>query len=93
MQVADRAHTVASAIRITDPVHRAEVDELVARSGGAVETVDDDAILAARDLLGAQEGLYCEPASAAGIAALGRSARPGERVVCVVTGHGLKDPA
>ena len=93
VQVADRAHTVASAIRITDPVHRAEVDELVARSGGAVETVDDDAILAARDLLGAQEGLYCEPASAAGIAALGRSARPGERVVCVVTGHGLKDPA
>lgn len=93
VQVADRAHTVASAIRITEPVHRADVDEIVTRSGGAVATVDDDAILAARDLLGREEGLYCEPASAAGIAALEQTAKPGERVVCVVTGHGLKDPA
>lgn len=93
VQVADRAHTVASAIRITEPVHQADVDEIVTRSGGAVATVDDDAILAARDLLGREEGLYCEPASAAGIAALEQTAKPGERVVCVVTGHGLKDPA
>jgi threonine synthase len=92
VQVVDRAHTVASAIRIVEPVHRAQVEEVVARSGGAIETVDDDAIVAARDLLGAEEGVYCEPASAAGIAALERSAKQGERVVCVVTGHGLKDP-
>ncbi len=92
VQAADRARTVASAIRIVEPVHRAEAEAAVARSGGTIETVDDEQIAAARELLGREEGLYCEPASAAGIAALDRSARPGERVVCVVTGHGLKDP-
>jgi threonine synthase len=94
MQAADRANTVASAIRITEPVHRADVEEIVARSGGSVVTVADDDIVAARDLLGREEGIYCEPASAAGIAGLAQgTARDGERVVCVVTGHGLKDPA
>ncbi|HEX4775858.1 MAG TPA: threonine synthase [Acidimicrobiia bacterium] len=91
VQAADRANTVASAIRIVEPVHRAEAEQAVADSGGAIFTVDDDAILAARTLLGT-EGIFCEPASAAGIAALAQSARSGERVVCVVTGHGLKDP-
>ena len=92
VQAADRARTVASAIRIVEPVHRADAEAAVARSGGAIETVDDEQIAAARGLLGREEGLYCEPASAAGIAALDRFARAGERVVCVVTGHGLKDP-
>ena len=92
VQAADRAGTIASAIRIVEPVHREDVAALVARSGGAVETVDDYEISTARDLLGREEGLYCEPASAAGIAALPHSAREGERVVCVVTGHGLKEP-
>ena len=92
VQSADRARTVASAIRIVEPVHRTDAEAAVARSGGAIETVDDEQIVAARGLLGREEGLYCEPASAAGIAALDRSARAGERVVCVVTGHGLKDP-
>lgn len=92
VQAADRARTVASAIRIVEPVHRADAEAAVTRSGGSIETVDDGEIVAARDLLGREEGLYCEPASAAGIAALDRSARAGERVVCVVTGHGLKDP-
>ena len=92
VQAADRARTIASAIRIVEPVHRADAEAAVTRSGGSIETVDDGEIVAARDLLGREEGLYCEPASAAGIAALDRSARAGERVVCVVTGHGLKDP-
>jgi threonine synthase len=92
VQAADRARTVASAIRIVEPVHRADAEAAVTRSGGSIETVDDGEIVAARDRLGREEGLYCEPASAAGIAALDRSARAGERVVCVVTGHGLKDP-
>jgi threonine synthase len=92
VQAADRAHTVASAIRIVEPVHRADAEAVVARSGGAIETVDDREIAAARELLGREEGLYCEPASAAGIAALRATANRGERVVCVVTGHGLKDP-
>jgi threonine synthase len=94
VQADDREGTSASAIRIVEPVHAAEVDAVVARSGGSVVTVDDEEILAARRLLGEQEGLFCEAASAAGIAGLARgSARPGERVVCVVTGHGLKEPA
>jgi threonine synthase len=94
VQSADRAGTVASAIRIVEPVHAAQVEEVLTRSGGSVVTVDDDEIVAARDLLGREEGIYCEPASAVGIAGLAKGiARDGERVVCVVTGHGLKDPA
>lgn len=94
VQAANRAETVASAIRIVEPVHRDDAEEFVARSGGNVLTVDDEQIIAARDLLGREEGLFCEPASAAGIAGLEHgSAREGERVVCVITGHGLKDPA
>jgi threonine synthase len=58
-----------------------------------VVTLGDDEILAAwREL--AHEGLFCEPASAAGFAALAHvEVEPGSRVVCVLTGHGLKDPA
>ena len=92
VQAEDRAHTHASAIRIVDPVHRVEAEEAVARSGGSVVTVSDDEIAAAWRLLGHEEGLFCERASAAGIAGLARFAREGERVVCVLTGHGLKDP-
>jgi threonine synthase len=92
VQADDRAHTHASAIRIVDPVHRVEAEDAVARSGGSVVTVTDDEIAAAWRLLGHEEGLFCERASAAGIAGLAQFAREGERVVCVVTGHGLKDP-
>jgi threonine synthase len=88
-----RADTVASAIRIVVPNHREEVEGVLERSGGSVVTVSDDALIAAWRLLGSEEGLFCEPASAAGIAALEQGvAKAGERVVCVVTGHGLKDP-
>jgi threonine synthase len=88
-----RADTVASAIRIVVPNHREEVASVLERSGGSVVTVSDDELLAAWRLLGSEEGIFCEPASAAGIAALEQgAAKPGERVVCVVTGHGLKDP-
>ena len=88
-----RVDTVASAIRIADPIHRPEVEGALERSGGAVVTMSEDELLGAWRLLAHEEGLFCEPASAAGIAALVRgAAKPGERVVCVVTGHGLKDP-
>jgi threonine synthase len=94
VEPADRAGTIASAIRIVDPIHRAEVEDAIERSGGSVITVDDVEIVRACRALGHEEGLFCEPASAAGIAGLaGGSAASGERVVCVVTGHGLKDPA
>jgi threonine synthase len=91
-QAERRADTFASAIRIVEPVHRAEVEAAVARSGGALVTVSEGEIANAWRALGRGEGLFCEPASAAGIAALEQGcAQAGERVVCVVTGHGLKD--
>jgi len=94
VEASHRADTLASAIRIVDPIHRAEVEDALERSGGSVVTVDDVEIVRAWRALGHEEGLFCEPASAAGIAGLERgSAAQGERVVCVVTGHGLKDPA
>lgn len=88
-----RAETLASAIRIADPVHRGEVDDAVARHGVEVLSVSDDAILSAWRELATVEGVFCEPSSAAGLAALEASGpKPGSRVVCVITGHGLKDP-
>jgi threonine synthase len=92
-EAADRAHTVASAIRIVDPVHRGTVEDAIARTQGAVVTLTDGEILSAWHELAVAEGVFCEPCAAAGLAALARqSGLRGETVVCVVTGHGLKDP-
>jgi threonine synthase len=90
-EAAQRATTLASAIRITQPVHAAKAVEAIGASGGVVVTLSDDEIIAAwREL--AHEGLFCEPASAAGYAALRHvEVEPGSRIVCVLTGHGLKD--
>jgi threonine synthase len=94
VEAAQRPDTVASAIRIVEPVHATWVREAVERSGGSVITVTDDEIVDAWRNLRTQEGVFSEPASAAGIAGLARrAARDGETVVCIVTGHGLKDPA
>ena len=94
VEAARRPDTVASAIRITEPVHARWVHEAVERSGGGVITVTDDEILDAWRELRTLEGVFSEPASAAGIAGLAhRASRSGERIVCIVTGHGLKDPA
>jgi threonine synthase len=90
----ERAVTLASAIRIAAPVHLAEVEALVAE--GRVEPVavsDEDITRMWRDLA-AYEGIFCEPSSAAGLAALEHAELgPGSTVVCVLTGHGLKDTA
>jgi len=94
VEAAARLDTIASAIRITEPVHEKWVHEAVQRSGGSILTVSDDEILDAWKELRTLEGVFSEPASAAGIAGLARgSAGDGETVVCIVTGHGLKDPA
>jgi threonine synthase len=93
VEAADRAGTTASAIRIPTPVHRAEVESALGRCGGSVVGVTDDEILEAWRSLARQEGLFCEPASAASVAGVAREeAGSGARVVCVLTGHGLKDP-
>jgi threonine synthase len=92
-QAARRADTAASAIRIIEPVHRAEVEEIVQRSGGAVVTLTEAEIARAWRDVGRLEGIFCEPASAAAVGALAHGvARADERAVCVLTGHGLKDP-
>jgi len=92
-EAAQRATTVASAIRISDPVHAPAVDDVMRASGGSIVSLSDEAILRAWSALALEEGLFCEPASAAGLAALEeRPVERGARVVCVVTGHGLKDP-
>jgi threonine synthase len=91
-EATDRPVTAASAIRIAEPVHRAEAEQHVAGSGGSVVHLADEEILVARRELGELEGVFCEAASAAGIAGVRRE-RPDGTVVCVVTGHGLKEAA
>ena len=92
-QAERRTDTLASAIRIAEPYHVPEVEEALARSGGSVVTVGEQQIVDAWRSLARDEGVFCEPASAAGVAAVAAgAAHPGERVVCVLTGHGLKDP-
>ena len=94
VETAQRRDTVASAIRIVEPLHATWVHDAVERSGGAVLTVTDAEILDAWRSLRTLEGVFSEPASAAGIAGLAHGpAAQGGRVVCIVTGHGLKDPA
>ncbi len=93
VEAADRAATGASAIRIPTPVHRAEVDEALARTGSTIVAVTDDEIAVAWRSLAREEGVFCEPASAAALAGIDlTSFDGGTRVVLVLTGHGLKDP-
>jgi threonine synthase len=91
-EAAVRAETLATAIRIPEPVHRADAEAAVVDSGGAVVPLTDVEIVAAWLDLAREEGVFCEPSSAAGLAAVLKEPPRGERVVCVVTGHGLKDP-
>ncbi|MDX6645833.1 MAG: threonine synthase [Miltoncostaeaceae bacterium] len=89
--------TVATAIRIGNPVRGQEALAACADSGGSIAAVTDDEILSAYRLLASTEGIFCEPASAASVAGAIKRAEAGgfgegERVVCVLTGHGLKDP-
>jgi threonine synthase len=92
-EAAERSSTVASAIRIAAPAHAATATDAIRVSGGSLVPLTDEAILEAWQELARQEGVFCEPASAAGLAALGSTGlEPGMTVVCVITGHGLKDP-
>jgi threonine synthase len=92
-----KPETIATAIRIGNP---ASWDQAVAArddSGGLVDSVTDEQILAAYRLLAAKEGLFCEPASAASVAGLLQAHErgildAGQTVVCTLTGNGLKDP-
>jgi threonine synthase len=89
----EHPETVASAIRIGNPARWEDAMAAMSASGGAIRSVTDDQILDAYRFLASHEGVFCEPASAAGVAGL-LAHGPGEadRLVCVLTGHGLKDP-
>jgi threonine synthase len=91
--------TVASAIRIGNPARWEEAMDAFTASRGRVAAVSDEQILDAYRWLAATEGVFCEPASAASVAGLlahgmpvAEGAAAPESVVCVLTGHGLKDP-
>ena len=89
----EEPETVATAIRIGRPASKYGALAAAAESGGGIHAVTDDEILAAYRLLAATEGVFCEPASAASVAGLLKVGVPaGSAVVCVLTGHGLKDP-
>jgi threonine synthase len=85
--------TVASAIRIGNPARWEEAMDAMTASGGRVRAVTDAQILDAYRFLAAEEGVFCEPASASGVAGLlAHGAEDAGRIACVLTGHGLKDP-
>ena len=95
----DDPETIASAIRIGNPARWEDAMAAFTTSRGRVEAVTDDQILDAYRLLAAREGVFCEPASAASVAGILEHGLPvaegqaaPETVVCVLTGHGLKDP-
>jgi threonine synthase len=91
--------TIASAIRIGNPARWEEAMDAVTGSRGRIAAVSDQQILDAYHLLASREGVFCEPASAASVAGIlahglpaPEGGQPPESVVCVLTGHGLKDP-
>ena len=89
----ENPETIASAIRIGNPARWEQAMDAMTASGGSVNAVTDEQILTAYRFLARDEGVFCEPASAASVAGLMvHGAGGAERVACVLTGHGLKDP-
>lgn len=89
----EKPETVATAIRIGNPASWYGASAAASESGGAIDAVSDEEILDAYRFLAREESVFCEPASAASVAGLLKlSLPPGSRAVCVLTGHGLKDP-
>jgi threonine synthase len=93
----DNPETVATAIRIGHPQSWDKAWVVQKESNGWFDQCDDDLILAAQKMLAEKEGIFCEPASATSLAGAMRDIqsgkiRAGSKVVCTLTGHGLKDP-
>jgi threonine synthase len=93
----ERPETIATAIRIGNPASWKSAVAAADESGGSIDMVSDREILDAYHLLAAEEGLFVEPASAASVAGLMKARRAGLvdkglTAVCILTGHGLKDP-
>jgi len=96
--VVENPDTMATAIRIGNPARWKQAESALSESNGHILAVTDEEIFAAYRKLATEEGVFCEPSSAAGVAGLikrieeDRAAFEGRQVVCVLTGHGLKDP-
>ena len=102
--IVEKPETVASAIRIGNPASWKQARAAIGESRGAIDIVSDEEILAAQAWLAQHEGIFVEPASAASVAGLFKCCNSKEaaysfqkipeesRIVCTVTGHGLKDP-
>ncbi len=93
----EHPETIATAIRIGNPVNYPKALDAIYSSGGLAESVSDEEITAAQKLLARKEGIFVEPASAASIAGLIKliemdAIDRDEKIVCITTGHGLKDP-
>lgn len=96
-EVVENPETIATAIRIGNPASWKGALAARDESEGTIDCVGDDEILEAYGILAREEGLFCEPASAASVAGLLKLARAGrdfsgQRIVCILTGSGLKDP-
>ncbi len=103
-RIIDKPETIASAIRIGNPASWQQARAAIVESRGAIDVLSDEDILAAQSWLAQHEGIFVEPASAASIAGLFKccvaddaaysfqNIRETSRIVCTVTGHGLKDP-
>jgi threonine synthase len=99
----EKPETLATAIRIGNPASWKQAEAARDESGGQIDMVTDAEITAASKFLASREGVFCEPASAASVAGLLKSAARGDldhlvrergeiTIVCILTGHGLKDP-
>jgi threonine synthase len=93
-RVIEQPETIASAIRIGNPANWQQARVAISESRGSIDIVSDEEILAAQEWLAQNEGIFVEPASAAPIAGLFKFSKFANesRIVCTVTGHGLKDP-
>jgi threonine synthase len=95
-RIVERPRTVATAIRIGNPASWHKATAARDESGGTIDRVTDDEIISAYKLMASSEGIFGEPASAASLAGLVKLTRKedfsGKRIVCIITGTGLKDP-
>jgi threonine synthase len=96
-EMVDKPETVATAIRIGHPQSWDKAWQVQKESNGWFDELTDDEILAAQKLLAEKEGVFCEPASAASLGGAMRDIKSGKipegsKIVCTLTGHGLKDP-
>ena len=98
-KIIQNPETIATAIRIGNPASWKQAEQARDESGGLIDMVSDDEIINAYQILAEKEGVFVEPASASSVAGLLKLQKKGyfkqtkkARIVCVITGHGLKDP-